>query len=104
QFQDNDRRTLERGESQTYEETGSSGGAPWLFLTTRSVFRDPQGKILGVIGVARDITRRKQNEEALRLHSQRLEAMQEIDRSILAARSPEEIARAALVRLRFLVP
>ncbi|HEV3256915.1 MAG TPA: response regulator [Gemmataceae bacterium] len=43
-------------------------------------------------------------EHELRHYTQRLEAMREIDRAILAATSPEEIARAALVRLRRLVP
>ncbi|HTP10213.1 MAG TPA: ATP-binding protein [Anaerolineae bacterium] len=54
--------------------------------------------------VIEDITERRHNEEALRRSVVRLATMNEIQRSILAARSPEEIARAALTHIRSLVP
>lgn len=57
-----------------------------------------------MICVCRDVTERKRADEALRQSVERLRIMQEIDRSILAAQSAEEIARVALRRLRELVP
>ncbi|WP_119071658.1 GAF domain-containing protein [Aggregatilinea lenta] len=54
--------------------------------------------------IVRDVTTRKRAEEQLRHYTARLEAFHEIDRAILAARSPEEIAAAALIKLRELVP
>jgi signal transduction histidine kinase len=54
--------------------------------------------------VLRDITAQKQNEEALRRYAARLEAMNAMQRAILAAQTPEEIALAALTRIRQLVP
>ena len=51
-----------------------------------------------------DLTDRKRAEEAQRRSAQRLAALHEIDRAILAAHSPEELTRAALSRLRQLVP
>ncbi len=57
-----------------------------------------------VLWVARDITERKQAEEALRHYTERLEGIREIDRAILAVQSPQEIAHSALARLRHLVP
>jgi PAS domain S-box-containing protein len=56
------------------------------------------------IKVLQDITKRKRAEEALQLYAGRLEILHEIDRAILAAHSPVEIAQAALSRLRQLVP
>src|SRR5215468_9160863 len=57
-----------------------------------------------VRGSVTDITERKSAEEALRQYVERLKIMREMDRSILAARSAEEIASVALRRLRELIP
>jgi len=62
------------------------------------------GEPLGSIALGRDVTRRKAAEEALAQHAQRLEALHTIDQAILAAQSPEEIARAALGHIRRLAP
>jgi PAS domain S-box-containing protein len=51
-----------------------------------------------------DITDRKRAEGALRQTTERLRIEHEIATAILAAQSPEAIARAALTRLRHLVP
>lgn len=54
--------------------------------------------------VIQDITQRKQMEEALASYTNRLEVMNSIGEAILAANSTQEIARAAVSRLRQLVP
>jgi len=54
--------------------------------------------------VMQDISDHKKTEHALRRYNQRLEAMDEIQKAILAARSPEDIAQAALSRIRQSVP
>jgi signal transduction histidine kinase len=51
-----------------------------------------------------EIVRRERESREARLSVERLKIMQEIDRSILAAQSAEEIASVALRRLRYLVP
>ena len=54
--------------------------------------------------VVQDISRRKQMEQALHSYTNRLEVMNEIGEAILEATSPKEIARAAVSRMRQLVP
>jgi PAS domain S-box-containing protein len=94
-----DRAVMETGVSRTFEEEIPQADGIHAFLTTKDPYRDARGNIIGVIGIARDITERKQAEAALRRSAQRLETLQQIDRAILQVTSPEEIAEAALLRL-----
>jgi PAS domain S-box-containing protein len=67
-------------------------------------FYDAEGRITGHFGIQRDVTERQRAEEALRQYNQRLRIFQEIGRAILAARSPEQIAQAAMRHIQELVP
>jgi PAS domain S-box-containing protein len=67
-------------------------------------FYDAAGRITGHFGIQRDVTERQRAEEALRQYNQRLRIFQEIGRAILAARSPEQIAQAAMRHIQELVP
>ena len=62
--------------------------------------RDAAGRISGYAAANRDMTGRKQAEAALQERNLRLAILHEIDRSILAARAPAEIAQAALDRVQ----
>jgi PAS domain S-box-containing protein len=76
-----------------------------IYAEGRSVpVRDGVGRIVGYIGANRDITLRKQAEQALRGYAGRLQAMRELDQAILAASTAEEIARVTLALLRRLIP
>jgi PAS domain S-box-containing protein len=67
-------------------------------------FYDDDGRITGHFGIQRDVTARKRAEAALQQYNKRLKVLQDIDRAILAAHSPEEIASAVIARLQELVP
>ena len=67
-------------------------------------YYNPAGVVTHVVVVQRDITERERAEQSMRRYARRLETLHEIDRGILAAQSPEEIADAALRHLLYLVP
>jgi PAS domain S-box-containing protein len=58
-----DHQVLASGETRSYEETVTVLGATRIFLSTKAPHRDAQGRIIGVIGIARDVTERKRVEE-----------------------------------------
>lgn len=100
-----DQAVIETGFSQTLEEpVSTAAGEVRIFLTSKDPYRDAAGNILGVIGVARDITERIQADAKLRRSVQRLEAVHQIDQAILSLASPEGIAELALSRLAEVVP
>ena len=57
---------LTTGVAITVEEIIIADGQVRTFLTTRSAHRDEDGKIIGLIGIARNITAMKESEAALR--------------------------------------
>jgi PAS domain S-box-containing protein len=58
----------------------------------------------GIVITSRDVTERKRVEGALLQYAERLSILHEIDQAILAAKSIEEIADAALSRIQRSVP
>ena len=79
------------------------GGELWgLVSASPIVGRD--GGLVGTVGMVTDITERKRGEERLRRSAERLAILHDMGQAVLAARSPAEIGRAALGRIRRLVP
>ena len=72
-----DRRVLATGKTATVEEATTLDGKPTVFLTTKAPYRDPEGRVIGIIGVARDITKRKRVEATLALGNHILESVAE---------------------------
>ncbi|MEE8147738.1 MAG: PAS domain S-box protein, partial [Longimicrobiales bacterium] len=61
-----DRRVMTTGQPHTLEETIPFRGMPATLFTSKAAYRDDEGKIIGLIGIARDITVRKRAEEKAR--------------------------------------
>ena len=67
-----DHLVTETGSPVTYEQTGIASDRDRTFLSTKGPYRDANGKIVGVLGISRDITDRKQAEEEIRNSQQKL--------------------------------
>lgn len=73
-----DQQVLEHDAAETFElPVVSLRGASGVYLSTKFPFRSPAGELLGLIGIARDITERKRLEETLRTQ---YEHIRELDR------------------------
>jgi PAS domain S-box-containing protein len=89
---------------------GKSSPPVWCRLTVSAV-QNIRGELSFLIGMAEDISKQREAEQAtrqsaesLRRYADRLEILHDIDRAILEARTPEDIAHAALERIHQLVP
>jgi two-component system cell cycle sensor histidine kinase/response regulator CckA len=67
-----DRKVIESGKTQTYEEFGVSDGMARTYLSTKGPYRDTNDQIVGLLGICRDITDRKRAEEEFRQSQQKL--------------------------------
>ena len=77
QVRANDLRVMAEDRVVGYEETLSTAAGPRVFLSTKGPLHDEAGRVVGVFGIARDITERKQSEQALREASNRLQAVED---------------------------
>ena len=98
-------RHLAGGSVTGYETThfAKSGDVIHLIFNAMALY-DTDGNIVGTQGTAYDITERVRGEQTLQQYARRLKILRDIDHAILSAQSAEEIAQAAMQRLRQLVP
>ncbi len=66
EIMERDRRILESGEIQNFEEGGTAAGVRRIYLANKGPFRDANGKVVGLLGICRDITDRKRAEAKFR--------------------------------------
>ncbi|MEN6484443.1 MAG: PAS domain-containing protein [Syntrophobacteraceae bacterium] len=69
---ENDREVMESGQGGVFEEIAPSPEGTRVFLSTKIPWRDAEGRVIGLLGIARDITERKKAGEEIRELSQRL--------------------------------
>jgi two-component system, NtrC family, sensor kinase len=64
---DADRALVASGENvASYEDIATAGGVTRHYLTTKTLYRGPEGRVTALIGLSRDITEHKRAEELLR--------------------------------------
>lgn len=66
-FRDSDAQALKTNRPHRREESLTFNGYRGLFDTVKTPMHDASGRLLGVLGVARDITRQRESDERLRL-------------------------------------
>jgi PAS domain S-box-containing protein len=69
-----DQRMMALGKPEMVEQVVTAAGVTRTYETTKGVYRDEHGKVIGLIGIARDVTEMKRLEEQLR-RAQKLEAV-----------------------------
>lgn len=86
---DDDRSIMESGETRTGEESVLAAGLPRVFLTTKGPIRDDHGAVIGLFGIAHDITERKRTEATVRESETTLRAIWESMHTGLAVIDPD---------------
>jgi PAS domain S-box-containing protein len=96
-------RALPPGQSRDLRFRRRDGTKLWG-LVSASPILGKDGALVGTVGMVTDITERKRTEEQLRRSADRLTMLHDVDQAILSAQSPSEIGRAAMGRVRRLMP
>jgi two-component system CheB/CheR fusion protein len=86
-----DREIIRTGQATTVEHayTPLAGGGELTLQTSKGPYRDDAGNVVGVIGVARDVTRRKRAEDELKLAKEQAESANRSKDQFLAVLSHE---------------
>lgn len=82
-IRNNDLRISQEGRAETVEELIPVQGNYHTYLTTKNPWYDARGNVIGLMGMARDISDRKESEEALRQSEQTLrQKTQELENTL----------------------
>ncbi|NQE34701.1 PAS domain S-box protein [Microcoleus asticus] len=84
-----DRQIMAAGITESYEEEVSNHETSATLLTTKAPWRDANGNILGTVATTRDISDRKQAEEALRERNDLLNSILESTPDIIVVKDRE---------------
>lgn len=75
----------------------------YVTMEFSTAIHQQNGEVTTWLGIAQDITPRKQAEAATKHYLQRLQTLRKIDRAVLLVQSPEEVAFVALSHLTTMV-
>ena len=74
---ENDQRIMARGTTEVLEEVAGFATGDRVFLSTKVAERDASGKVIGIVGISRDITERKRTQQLLEQSERRYRAFTE---------------------------
>jgi len=85
-----DRRIIEEAIVRTYEEQATLGGQVLTFLSTKGPVRDAEGRVIGLFGIARDITERRAQERHLEQVSRLNAVLSQVNQYAIKPRADAE--------------
>ncbi len=88
---DNDRQVMAEGRTLTFEEPLTTTSGERVFLATKGPLRDAQGQAIGMFGVSRDITERKNAERRLRRTNRALRTLTYCNEALVRATEESEL-------------
>lgn len=88
-LREEDRCVMREGASRIYEDVRLIAGTARVYLSTKAPYRDAAGHIIGIVGISRDITDRKQTVQELREAKEVAEAANRAKDQFLAVLSHE---------------
>jgi PAS domain S-box-containing protein len=81
------------GETRSFEETLDLAGVERMFLTSKVPWRGPDGEILGLIGVSKEITEQKRAEASLRESEERFARLVEASADMITVIDEQGVVR-----------
>jgi PAS domain S-box-containing protein len=97
------RRGTRPGQSQDLRFRKQDGTLLWGLVSSSPIL-GKDGALVGTVGMVTDITERKRAEEQLRRSADRLAMLHDMDQAIVSAQAPSDIGRAAIGRMRRMIP
>lgn len=99
QLMQTDQRILTTGQSEMVEETVIVNGIKRTYLSTKSIYHDVHHRVVGLIGIARDITERKQLLEQLQREKEDLVALSAVTANGISTLNLDELLNVLLRRI-----
>jgi PAS domain S-box-containing protein len=98
-IQQEDNKVLSSGKTQVYEDVLPLGEQERTYLATKYIYRNSEGNPIGLIGIARDITERKQLLEELKREKEDLAAIGTVTAKSFSTLNLEELLDGLLQRV-----
>ena len=87
----NDQRVIAENRTKSYEETISTVDGMRVFLATKGPINDSDGQIIGMFGISRDITERKNSEAKIQRISQIYAVLSQCNQAIVRSTNEKEL-------------
>ena len=95
-FYEEEQHIIESGEPliNRVEFNPTADGQPRWFSATKVPIKNPDGRVIGIVGVSRDITERKQSEETTRHQNEMLSSLHQITLNLLGYGEIDQLLNA----------